>query len=178
MWPWGHLAFGYLWYRLVGHRWEWPHTDSTVIALAFGTQFPDIIDKPLAWTLAILPSGRSLAHSLLTATIVIAVALAIARYLSNKSIGVAFAVGYLSHLLGDALVPLFELDPVYLRFLLWPLYPPPPYESDTSFLEHFLNIETNLVFVSEIVMVGFVAVLWISDGCPGIRWLWSTRSGR
>ena len=61
MWPWEHLAFGYLlwslWLRARGRSlpgdWE-------ALVLVFATQLPDLVDKPLAWQLGVLPGGRSL----------------------------------------------------------------------------------------------------------------------
>ena len=48
MWPWEHLAIGYLAYSLLGRlAWRRPPTVGTAITVAFGTQFPDLVDKPL-----------------------------------------------------------------------------------------------------------------------------------
>lgn len=58
MLPLGHLAFAYLWYvayAAVG-------THRLPARLAVGSQFPDLVDKPLAY-LGVLTYGRSLAHS-------------------------------------------------------------------------------------------------------------------
>ncbi|WP_168191190.1 metal-dependent hydrolase [Haloprofundus sp. MHR1] len=169
MWPWGHAALGYLLYRLLTWQREWRLSDGPVIALAIGTQFPDLIDKPLAWTFGVIPSGRSLTHSLISAAIILTVVLYITRRSSRKSLGIGFAVGYLSHLLGDALSPLLELDVVFLRFLLWPLYPPPPYESDSSFLVHFLNMEMDSFFMFELAIFFLGVVVWVYDGYPGLQ---------
>ena len=63
MWPWDHLAFGYVWYTLASRGWDGrPPSNAAAIALAVGTQFPDLVDKPLAWWLDVLPAGRSLGH--------------------------------------------------------------------------------------------------------------------
>ena len=49
--PWGHLAIGYLCLSLaIRARWRVPPQGPAVIAVAIGTQLPDLIDKPLAWT--------------------------------------------------------------------------------------------------------------------------------
>ena len=40
-----------------------------MLALAIGTQLPDLIDKPLTYQFAVLPSGRSLGHSLFFAAV-------------------------------------------------------------------------------------------------------------
>jgi hypothetical protein len=67
MWPWGHLALGYLLYSPFARaRFGRPPTDRATLLLAFGTQLPDLVDKPLAWRLDVLPAGRTLGHSLLS----------------------------------------------------------------------------------------------------------------
>ncbi|RLM56889.1 metal-dependent hydrolase, partial [Halorubrum sp. Atlit-26R] len=64
MLPLGHLAFAYLWYALYAasstHRLP---ARLALLPLAVGSQFPDLIDKPLAY-IGVLTYGRSLAHSL------------------------------------------------------------------------------------------------------------------
>ncbi|PSQ27664.1 hypothetical protein BRD03_05435 [Halobacteriales archaeon QS_9_68_17] len=72
MWPWGHLAVGYLLYAASSRRQRArPPDGAETILIAFGTQFPDLGDKPLAWTVSVLPNGRSLAHSAFVAAAVI-----------------------------------------------------------------------------------------------------------
>lgn len=167
MWPWGHLALGYLLYSL-GHRatgrgvpLEWP-----VVWLAIGTQFPDLVDKPLAWYLQVLPSGRTLAHSGLTATLVIA---ALWVGLSGRRrLVVAFAAGYVSHLLGDAIRPLLVGDVDALAFLLWPILPPVKTDSGMSIYGHLATVDLTSVAGAEIGMLVLVMGLWVIDGAPGI----------
>ena len=56
MWPWGHLAVAYLCYVLsIKLRGDGEQTLLTLVAVAVGSQFPDLIDKPFAWSVAILP---------------------------------------------------------------------------------------------------------------------------
>ena len=60
MWPWGHLALGYLLHSpLARARFGRPPTDRATLLLVIGTQLPDLVDKPLAWWLGVLPAGRS-----------------------------------------------------------------------------------------------------------------------
>ena len=48
MWTWEHLAIGYLAYSLLSQlAWRRPPTVGAAITVAFGTQFPDLVDKPL-----------------------------------------------------------------------------------------------------------------------------------
>ncbi|MFD1514137.1 metal-dependent hydrolase [Halomarina rubra] len=178
MWPWGHAALGYLLYRVVlpSRGRPWPPSDGTAIALAVGTQFPDLIDKPLAWSFGLIPSGRSLAHSLVLATIVCLLVVTIARRSGQSKPAWAFAFGYYAHLLGDALLPILQLDAEFLSFLAWPLLPPPPYESDSSFLEHILNLSPTPFTLFGLLLTVFAMGIWIYDGYPGLRWL-GTESG-
>ncbi|MXR40749.1 metal-dependent hydrolase [Halobaculum sp. WSA2] len=135
MLPLGHLAIAYLWYAgyaAVGtHRLP---ARAALVPLAIGSQFPDLVDKPLAY-LDILISGRSLAHSLFTFAICSIAVWWLARRLRGRwSDGTlperlrvvtpaAFAVGYLSHLLGDTYRYLLAVDLWGARFLLNPLFP-------------------------------------------------------
>jgi membrane-bound metal-dependent hydrolase YbcI (DUF457 family) len=170
MWPWGHLAVGYVCYSLlVRLRWGRAPGDTAALAVAFGTQFPDLIDKPLAWSLQILPSGRSLAHSLLTAALVIAVVGLYCRRRERSTPAAAFGVGYLSHLLADALSPLLGGEYVFLTFLAWPLTPPPPYGDEGGFLSHFVSIEFTPFFLVQIGLLLSVLLLWVLDGTPGLE---------
>ena len=169
MLPWGHAAVGYLAYRLYTFlRHRRPPVGAAVVALAVGTQFPDLVDKPLAWTFGVLTSGRSLAHSLLTATVVIALIAWYARRRDRSELAVAFAVGYLSHLFGDALGPLLDGEYVYFSSLGWPLLPPPPYTHEGGILAHFQGFTFTAMSVFEIALMVAVFGLWLRDGVPGL----------
>jgi len=178
MWPWEHLCFGYLLYSLVarGTGREQPSERDTA-ALAVATQLPDLIDKPLAWTVAVLPSGISLAHSLAFAVPCCLLAWGLARRRSAPALGVAFAVGYGSHLAGDSLYPLFTSGEAATAFLFWPFVARPPIE-DTAFLSEvsqlFASFQTFLAtprgqvyLLAEATVLGLVVVLWVRDGRPG-----------
>jgi len=170
MWPWGHLAVGYLLYSLaVRLRERRPPTGPAAIAVAFGTQFPDLVDKPLAWTFGVLPNGRSLAHSLLVATLVVAVVAVVFRRWNRGRVATAFAVGYLSHLFGDALSPLASGDVSALAFLAWPLAPPIEYATEQSFAAHLGELALDAVVSVEFALGVAVFGLWVVDGAPGLR---------
>lgn len=48
MWPWEHLAISYLAYSLLGRlAWRRPRPLREPPSVTFGTQFPDLVDKPL-----------------------------------------------------------------------------------------------------------------------------------
>ena len=135
--PWGHLAVGYLCY--VGYavgRDECDVHGPPLAALAFRTQFPDLVDKPLAWTFGVLPSGRSLAHSLITLTLVMAVVLLVAKRYDRWYVGSAFGIGYFSHLVGDSVHPAVEGRWRLLTNLGWPLLPPPAFGEERGIAAH------------------------------------------
>ena len=139
MFPLGHAAFAYLSYvglaaatrRPLPVRWA-------LVPLAVGSQLPDLLDKPLSFY-GVLASGRSLGHSVLVAGAFVAGVWALARRLDGAGRGwrrplerapAAFAVGYLSHLLGDSVGALAAGRYGDLAFLLWPVLPPVEYPGD------------------------------------------------
>lgn len=123
MWPWGHLAVGYLLYSpLASVRFRRPPTGRATTLLAVGTQLPDLIDKPLAWGLDVLPAGRSLGHSVVIALLISSLVYAYADRRDCPDVGLAFGVGYLSHPFVDALFPLLNGQYQYVAYLLWPLF--------------------------------------------------------
>lgn len=171
MFPWGHAAVGYLLYvALVRYRFGERPEGAPVIALAIGTQFPDLVDKPLAWYLGVLPSGRSLAHSVFVAMVLISLVYWLASRFDRSELGVAFALGYLSHLLGDVVYPLFRGEWEAVGILLWPIVPQPGSETDYTILEVLLQATESAVGIFEIVLFVFTTGLWIAHRGPGL-WL-------
>lgn len=178
MWPWGHLAVGYALYSLqsrVVHR-RAPRGPA-VLWVALGTQFPDLVDKPLAWWLGVIPNGRSLTHSVFAAMLVISV-VAWLSHGRDADVGGAFAVGYLSHLAADAIGPFLAERYERLAFLLWPVLPAVDYEIEGSVAAHLLELELNGQVMAELWLAGFVLALWAVDGFPGPRWLYRRLRGR
>lgn len=170
MWPWGHLAVAYLLYSLYCRRRDdWPPRSLPVIVLAIGSQFPDLIDKPFAWSFDVLPGGRTLTHSVFFALGVLPAVYLVALRVDRPDIGTAFAVGHVSHLLAD--IPptaLLTADWSQLTFLVWPLLPPPPYEPVDGLLAGFRRYSMGWY---EWVQLGlaFVALgVWYHDGLPGL----------
>ncbi|MFB6105936.1 MAG: metal-dependent hydrolase [Halobacteriaceae archaeon] len=162
MWPWGHAAFGYATY-LLGRPGAWRRTDrSTVVVLLVGTQFPDLVDKPLAWVVAVLPSGRSLAHSALTMVALVALIWWVARRVDRAAWGPAFAVGYATHLVGDAVSPLVSGEYAELSYLGWPLLPAPDYAEPNSLdgvLAFVRSVELSSGFLAEAGVAAAVGVV-------------------
>ena len=180
MWPWGHLGFGYLvlsaYDHLVGGRRP---GDLEALALAIGTQFPDLIDKPLGWSLEVLPSGRSLGHSLITAAIAIYAVSRVARTYETDGVGGGFAVGYLSHLVGDSYGAVLAGESGTLSYLLWPVLPIPTRVSGREYgiLAHFTEIQFSPLLLLELGLGAFAVLIWILDGAPGVRPVWRALRG-
>lgn len=178
MLPWGHAALGYLcyslWRRLHG---ETPSRGTLVLALGIGTQFPDIVDKPLAWSFALLPSGRSLAHSLVVLLPVALLFIAMQRRAARRAsahptdsrpatVGGAFLFGWAAHLLGDSWQFLIgRADCV--SFLLWPITPLCPYDESGSVTAHLLAVEFSANTQLGLVLTAVAIVVWLLDGSPG-----------
>lgn len=177
MWPWGHLAGGYLlfsaWRRA---RHDPTPGDRETVVVAVATQLPDVVDKPLALTVSLLPGGRSLAHSLLAATIASALVWRYAANRDHQDLGTAFAVGYWSHLLADSALPALTGSHADLAFLAWPFLPLPGPTDSHSILGRFWELAVALsggnvppFFVAELGLVVAAAVLWTRHGAPGVR---------
>jgi hypothetical protein len=155
-----------------------------VIALALGTQFPDLVDKPLSWSLGLLPSGHSLAHSVFVALPTSALAVTVAWVLGWRRVGAAFALGYLSHLPADVFYPaLVGGEPNYGVFL-WPVVSTPVSETSVGFMVMFRTLlgryvtelmrgELSTYFALEIGLLAAVVLLWLLDGAPPLKSVWS-----
>lgn len=213
MWPWEHVAVAYLlcsagtraglggeWWGDrtdddAGDRSATPlrrgaagPTDAVAVAVVLGALFPDLVDKPLAWVVGVLPGGRSLAHSLLVAVPVVLLVGLASRRERATAVGVAFAVGYLSHLPLDVLASGVLGDGFDLGFLLWPLTPTATGPPDAPALLHVL--ERNREFLAflaspvgrrylgfEVALLSAAVIVWWLDGRPGPGWL-RRRAGR
>ena len=168
MLPWGHAAFGYLLYHLYTARTGRRPAGSAVLALAVGTQFPDLVDKPHAWTLGVLPSGRSLGHSLLTLAVLCGVLFVLFSPSKRRAV-VAFTIGYASHIVGDGVAPLVAGDFTQLLYVLWPVTAAPLSDDGMTFLAFFTSLEGSawVLFGIGLTVVG--VVVWARDGYPGVR---------
>lgn len=178
MWPWEHAAVAYIGYSLL-MRTTTRTTPSAgpVVALLVGSQLPDLIDKPLAWWLQILPSGRSLGHSLLFALPVIALGIWIARSRRRTDVGVAFGAGYLLHLPGDILYPVLLGESPDFGFLWYPVMYREGH-TDSALLKLtdlfgdflvFLQSSRGMLYLGgELALVAVALRLWVWDGKPGL----------
>jgi hypothetical protein len=169
MFPWTHAAFGYLLLLSLAVLVRWRLSRAELIAVLVGTQLPDLIDKPLAWWLSVLPSGRSLFHSLLVAVPLSLLVLAITWYLTHPEVGFAFGVGYASHLIGDSYSAIYHWRPDEFSFLLWPLLPAYPYDDFVGFTDFFSQVTvtpTILIFFIVAVGVGVVFSIQFARAPP------------
>jgi hypothetical protein len=152
-------------------------TGAEAAVLAVGTQFPDLVDKPLSWSLGLLPAGRSLAHSLLAVAAVSVVVRFATRRFDRPTLSFAFSLGYLTHPLVDGFKPLLAGDFQYVAYLFWPLfgYRLPHY---TGFrivifepLEPLLGLEPTdlnmtLYFAVQAALFAAAFAVWLVDGAP------------
>jgi hypothetical protein len=140
-----------------------------VLATLFGTQAPDLLDKPLAWTFAVLPAGRSLGHSLLFAVpLAVLCWYVIGGRFDRPAVALGAAVGYVSHLFADGLGAALGGRWADLSYLGWPALALPKYDLDPSFAAHFRAFE-----FSDLTLVGFGLT-----GLAAAVWLWITVRAR
>jgi hypothetical protein len=187
VWPWEHLAFGYLVVALALRATRGRSLgDVEAVLVVLATQLPDLVDKPLAWRFEVLPAGLSLAHSLLFAGPLLVAVVALATWRDRPAAGWGVALAYGTHLVGDAVYPVVFGDPVRTDFLLWPVREVPPSQPSLGLLGHvavYFDRFTALLatprgswFVAlEVALVGGALVLWLFDGVPGLRqpWRWT-----
>lgn len=96
-----------------------------LVAVVFvGALFPDLIDKPLAYELSLIPSSRVFMHSLPFALPLVVTVCVYAWKTDRTRAGGSFAFAYFSHLFADnyeeLLGPEFRIPPD----LFWPFLPP------------------------------------------------------
>ena len=178
MWPWEHLAVGYVLYSLYCHlRYRRAPRARAVLAVAVATQLPDLIDKTLAWGFHVLPSGHSLGHSLLFALPLVALVGVVAWRADASPVGAAFGIGYLSHLPGDVLYPFLSGGRPSLSFLVWPFGSVPSYDPNRGFIEivsyyftryvhDVMTGELSTYFALQLAFMFAVFLLWLYDGAP------------
>lgn len=175
MWPWGHLAVAYLLYamivRLRGNRQQL----LPLVAVIFGSQLPDLVDKPLAWTFAILPNARSLMHSFITIMLVLIVSYWVSQRFQREDIVFGLGVGMVSHILMDpdpsVVVGLLQGEWEQLQwmtYVLWPLLPEPPYSPDLSFMRVFSAFRFGLFELFEFVLFAAAVIVWLRSNTPRV----------
>lgn len=162
-----HLAVGYLCYAgYTRFRFGRPPGDAAAVVAVFAALLPDLIDKPLA-SAGVVPVGRTIGHSLLLAVPLAIAVWLLARRADRELLGVAFAIGYGSHLAADVPWHVIAGDYHELGFLLWPLTEMPAYSGVKS-LGTVGGLEVTTLWLEGLILVAGVA-LWVVDGTPGIR---------
>lgn len=167
MWPWAHAAVAYLAYRLLCRRAGRPPDPAAVVVLGLTSQLPDLIDKPLGWYLGVLPGGRSLAHSLLFAGLVWAVADSAARRYGRPRLAGVAALGYLSHLVGDGYQAALTGEFEGLAFLAYPFVPAPEGPPGVGLLYLIRTQQLDSFFLFGLTLTALAVGLWLADGRPG-----------
>jgi hypothetical protein len=164
--PWGHAAFGYLLYSVYTRvRYDRIPGDVEAIVLAFATQLPDLIDKPLSWTIGLTATGKSVGHSVIGFVLLsICVGWAVHTY-GRTHLGEALCLGVGTHFLGDVIEAIIENDSV--GFLFWPMVIPEG-TSEGSIIAVLLRGEQGPMAGLEYALVLFALMLWVFDGCPGL----------
>lgn len=193
MWPWDHLAVGYVAYSLLRRLAGRSSPAATAVGfVVVGSQLPDLIDKPLGWYVGVLPSGTSLAHSLVFA---LPLCLAVVAWRARRGAvgeGVGFSVAYLLHLPADAYYPMLLGKEAKAHILLWPILqgqPSPPVDV-VDHVATLIRSFADAVFAPggvylvaiELGLLACAAAVWVADGTPGAPAGWfrggSDRAGR
>lgn len=181
MFPWEHLVLGYVVFSLWSHlRYREPPDWAGALGAAFGSQLPDLIDKPLAWTWGVTETGYAIGHSIFFAPVVLLVTYAVARRLDRMRAGVAFGLAYLSHLVSDVFYPIAFGRPIEPRVILWPIASPPTSTIEGGFLTRTIFYVRRFVtemtageitpfIVFQLLLVGGATLLWLYDGAPVVR---------
>ncbi|MDS0477606.1 metal-dependent hydrolase [Natrinema sp. 1APR25-10V2] len=189
MWPWEHLAFAYVLYSLTANviLRRSPSARETA-AVAIGSQLPDLIDKPLAWTLGLTETGYSVGHSIIVAPIICLVVYAMAAQRGERALAGAFSLAHLSHPAADILSRLLRDEAVDIRMVLWPVASPPA-GTGGDFLDHVVRYFLGYVYlvvtggltlqVAFQTLLGLaVLALWLADGAPIVSDGWRLLSAR
>lgn len=180
MWPWEHLAVGYLAYSALARvRTGEPPGGPAALAVAVATQLPDLLDKPLAWTFGVYPGGYSVGHSIFVAVGLSTLAVAVSRRRGRPELGAAFAVGYLLHLPGDLLYLYVVNGYLTPAIVLWPAVPAIPGTAGGGLVARVVALlETQARSLAGGHLLGFVVfeaalllaalAAWLRDGRPGM----------
>lgn len=167
MWPWGHIAVSYLLYSLGLRERDKVPQSPEVFLLGLGALLPDLVDKPLAWSLGVLDSARSLGHSALVAVLVLAVLYLVLVPRVGRSPVAAFGVGYLSHPFADLPLEVFGGEFGATGYFLWPLTSMPPAEPGRTLMQYLLNYQPGPYDGVQLGLVSLAFALWFADGRPG-----------
>lgn len=181
MWPWEHVLLAYIFYSILCHiQYSRSPNEIPVVAVAVGSLFPDIVDKPLAWQYGVFETGWGIAHSVFFALPFSILIYLLFRYRGNENIGGAFAIGYLLHLPADVIPVSLNRGKLYLDPILWPVGNPTVGRDHESFSDGFLYLLTQYgqqilagdITLALAIQLGTVILglaLWVFDGTPGLK---------
>jgi len=191
MWPWEHAALGYLLVSATTRViWSRPPSDMTALLAVFGSQFPDLVDKPLGWVFEVFPSGVSVAHSVLVAVGICFCVWIFGVVYDRRKEALAFCLGYLSHMPADIFYPVLAGGEPNWSVALWPLMlknargETPALLYVSTLFENFLRIlggsgsGVSWFLLLEIALVAGTFAVWFLDGRPGLPPYRNRRSHR
>lgn len=161
-----HPVVGYLCYAgyARARHGTRPRGEPTVVAV-FAAVLPDLIDQPL-WLIGVTPIGRTFAHSLFGGVLIAGTVGALAHSRGRLDLGVAFAIGYFSHIVADIPWHVLAGDYHELGFLLSPVTEMPAY-SGVKVVGTVGGVEiTTLWFEGALFVVGVLC--WWYDERPGL----------
>lgn len=178
MWPWEHVAAGYLLVSLCSHAVGAGSPDGRIaLAAAFGAVFPDLVDKPLSWTFGVFPSGYTVAHSAFVLPVFALAVWLAGSARDERGLAVAFLLGHVSHLAGDVAYPFVLGDGWAVTAVLWPVVETPNSAAGAGLLARALfyfgswfgrlrAFEFGPLLLFETALVGVVVAVWLYDGAP------------
>lgn len=181
MWPWEHAIVGYLAYSVFCHLYYRAAPGSSeALVVGFASVLPDVIDKPLAWSIGLFDTGYALGHSLFFSLPLVVGLGVLSRSGGHPRVGVAFAVGYLLHPVGDLVQLSASNGGVPYELMLWPLATFEPGGYTRGFAGNFLYLFGRYVadFVGgdlstymwlQLGIMGLTILLWLYDGAPVLR---------
>ncbi|ELY67283.1 membrane-bound metal-dependent hydrolase [Natrinema versiforme JCM 10478] len=142
------------------------------LAVALGSQFPDLIDKPLAWELGLLASGRSLAHSIAFTLLLIPIVSALAGPTGHRESAPAFVIGHVTHLVTDLPRMTIAGDFSGTTYLFWPFLGPPAYDEPSGILVAFSGYSISAYSSVQFALLAAAIIVWYRDGLPGLKVAW------
>jgi len=121
---------------------------------------PDLVDKPLAWSFGVIPSGRMIAHSFVLAVPLVLFVLLLAFRLELLGYGLGFGWGYMLHLAAD-FSPVLVLGSDYYFFpnMFWPIAAANP-DPNPGFGQHVPALEL-VTLVEMAVLALLVAYVFV-----------------
>jgi hypothetical protein len=134
--------------------------------------------------------GRAIMHSVFVVVPLCLLVFSVTDRYDGQHAGIAFSVGALTHLLGDALISIYRGKTGELGFLAWPITSPPVYDAPNP-LDHLwwllrdlrgipgqspAQLLGDLLFL-ELLLSFCIFLLWLSDGQPCVRpvWRWTVK---